>query len=660
MKRKSILMTIVAVLFTGVMAIGQTIVKPHTISWPANTSNAQTGVTVVASDTIYFCERTDAQYPIELGYDVSGRNLHPSFGDWSLISTTHDSVTVVDYDTTINIKNGGAGNAYKTVGTGKGGLLFQYLARDGQCGLTPNQAYWVYVFILPSEKDIVYRDTLICKAAAGSTATIKFGNTFKEYVDLYKNLGFSNPTWKKGGEYTVHTDTANIISFQDSLIFEPDTPSKAHRLTCGDTLVFKIVVTIKDSISLSGTGVGKCLDDTASLLKTTTLDKLFNREGINGTYSPATILNSDGTTTGFTTLADGSKKRAYTFTYKTCKTSPDTETIVDTLYLYEKTPTESTSNKSNWGKDTVIYCRLADDANIYNLYMDTAIDYPAVPGFKPGLDNTNSYWYDRDLGRTPFDFGPSGYGTISKTSSIGIPSTLSVAEGHYITYAPTNKVNVSDLKSSVGYHYLWRVDAGALPCYTISGVPDSGMIVLIIQDPAIAQDYTAQLCQTSFSSKTFDLNLYTRLNVKWTKDGSAKDLTEGHILDPSTGVYPGTYKYKYHLEPGCGAGGNGVFYIKVANQVKVSSKTVKYCVNKLPSSINMNDVLGVALGGVTWTATSDGSGFDTNSGILDIGAYVAAKGSPTNNTELVYTIADNAGCGIANGTKVTVSFVTNL
>jgi hypothetical protein len=641
MKRKSILMAIVAVLFAGA-AWGQK------IDWPS-----AHGSNVKASDTIYFCKRTDSQFPIELGYDVSGRRLHPSYGDWSLISKTSSSVQAADYVMVSGEAgtpgNGGAGNAYKTVGSGEGGLLFQYLSKDKQCGLLENEKYWVYVFILPEENNIVYRDTMYCKASAGIKATIDFKKTFKEYTDLYDKAGFTN-LYKWGatnngtaGVHEVAIDVPNIIPVQDTLILGPN--NGKSKFLCGDTIIFKIDVIVKDSIALGPKRVGKCFDDTISLLKAMTLRELFGREGVPGTgYTETAILP-------WTSAEVSANRKLYTFTYNTCGT-PATATIVDTLYLYKESPAPT----NDWGKDTIVYCRLGNNPDIYALYGDAAMNYPLIPGAPPYLDESNSYWYDRDLGQTPFTFGPGAYGTKSKTSSIGIDPNVATP-AHWAVWAKTNVIDVNDLRSNIGYHYLWRVDPGALDCFTHGGIADSGIMVLIVQDPAIAQDYTAQLCQSSYSTAgVFDLGAYSGLSVTWV---GAPTITDGKITVAN--FQPGTYKYTYHVEPGCGSGGDGVFYVKVTNTVRTSSKEVKFCVEKLPATINVNDVLGVGVMDLKWTGLTAAEGFDETTGILDFSKYGAAHPNDViNGKEITLTTTNADKCGVASGTTVKINLVTAL
>jgi hypothetical protein len=217
------------------------------------------------------------------------------------------------------------------------------------------------------------------------------------------------------------------------------------------------------------------------------------------------------------------------------------------------------------------------------------------------------------------------------------------------------------LKSNVKYHYLWAVDPGALPCFTsTNGTPDSGTLILIVQDPAIAQDYTSQLCLTSYidGSHDFDLNLYAGLNVKWAPVSSPALKTDA-VLEVNN-VKPGTYKYKYAIEPGCGPGGTGVFYIKVTNKINAASKTVKYCLEKLPASINANDILGVGISSLNWTSTAAG-GFNTTTGILEISEFVKAKGNIVDGDSVTFTVGSGTpACGVAAGTTVTIQFVSNL
>jgi hypothetical protein len=328
-----------------------------------------------------------------------------------------------------------------------------------------------------------------------------------------------------------------------------------------------------------------------------------------------------------------------------------TDAVFDTLYLYAS----SSPSGKYWGEDQLIYCRLALSANIYDLY-------DLIPHSKPGITVGNSYWYDRNLGKVPpFTFGPNNYATLSGKSSIGIPDNIT-GDAHYSTYAPTNMVNIADLKSNIQYHYLWQLDPGIFPCFiNLAGEPDSGTMVLIVQDPAIARDYTAQLCKHSYliANDFFDLNSYSGLNVTWQPKG-APTLNDNYKFSVSS-ISPGTYKYSYTIPPGCGPGGTGVFYIKVTNNINIpQTKTVKYCVEKLPATININDILGVGVNGLTWTPTNL-DGFDSNTGILDIAAYAIAHGDIKAGDHIDFTVnLSSQLCDVSNTTKVIIKFVDVL
>jgi hypothetical protein len=661
MKRKSILMTIVAVFFAGV-TWGQ--------NWP--TSH---GTGVVDSDTIFFCVRTDSLYPIELGYDVSGRRLHPSYGEWKLISKTDATVVAADYDLGIPNGNDGAGNAFKTVGSGVGGLLFEYLAQDKQCGLDLGEKFWVYVFILPDFHDIVNPgDTIICYEKGGSPIDIKFDQTFDKYVDLYKAAGFTFGTspWKHGGSFKIRKDSIATYSLSDTIVFA----TKPLEYTCGEPVVFKLVARVDSMVKLGPIALSKCTDDTLGDLGNRTPNEVFNRNsggnyytGNSGTDPITKLTPFTGALTGSytTTINDSYGTRtvttvwkAYRYHYRTCNPADANEyaDVYDTLYISDGSPAPN----SYWGKDTIVYCRDTSAVDIFKLYYDSVMGYPSIPGAKPGLTQSSSYWRDRDLGQSyangRFPFPP--YSTKDGKSSLGIEVTGTFSRADTIaSYEKSGySVNLDILKSNVAYHYLWTVDAAAFPCFTNKdGVPDSGTMVVILQDPAIAQDYTAQLCKSSYSGG-FNLNVYAGLNVTWQPVGSPA-LTNNVLNVPSTSF--GTYKYKYSIPAKCGPGGDGVFYIKVGSNVKVpTSKEVKYCIDKLPASINLNDVLGVGIEPLTWSSSDGlgtGDGFETNAGTLDISKYVSSKGSKAET--LTFVTNNAAACGV-NAVTLKITFVTTL
>jgi hypothetical protein len=645
MKRKSILMTIVAVLFAGAV-MGQEIPWPAAGSLPGDVKGA---------DTIFFCARTDSLYPIELGYDVAGKRLHPSYGDWSWVSRTSSSVTADDYDLDVAKKNGGAGNAYRAVGSGRGGLLFEYKAKDAQCGLLKDEKFWVYVFVMPDENDLIQKDTFVCYATAG-TVDISLPTAYQKYSDLYAKAGITyswqnvanNPSYYP---IKVKKDSIASYTFMDTLLIDLNSAPVGY--TCGDTIVFKYNVRVDSTFTLNPISLFICPEDTVGTKGERSPNFFFDRN-YGGTYLPAT-LESTGWTKVTKHVIDGSGNpkdietawKEFVYSGKDCKDK--SYSVNDTLWI--------TGPVGYWGMDTVTYCRDTSNLSLYKLWMhEDQIDYPNIGGKPAGLfvdgAPTGSNWYDRGV-KAPYT--PSTYDEGTTTGA------KSLADGDY-------SVNQDIMKSNIGYHYLWRVNGVSCLVDPITGIPDSGIMVVILKDPALAQDYTAQLCRSSYGQ--FDLNLYTGLNVTWKQPASgglASGLENGHIVDitngnSGNGVYGGTYKYAYELPADCGTGGKGVFYLKVTDKIKTpSSKTVSYCINKLPASINVNDVLGVAVESLTWSIGTPVSAeiFNTGTGVLDVPAFINATNSSPQ--DIVFTV-NNSGdlCGVANATTVTVKFVTSL
>jgi hypothetical protein len=314
---------------------------------------------------------------------------------------------------------------------------------------------------------------------------------------------------------------------------------------------------------------------------------------------------------------------------------------------------------TNWGRDTVIVCRTPGIKSIFTFYNNSAIDYPNIPIGKLDLDNTNSYWFDRGLTGTDGDL-TSKYGTLDGTTSL-------------VSY----DVLVDNLVSNLGYNYLWRPDGGAYPCLVDeNGKIDTGIIVVMIQDEYVAQDFTAQLCEASYTKaanaedKKLSLFDYTGLKLAWT-GGPGLVPTNDSIDISKAGV--GTHKYVYEAAADCGPGGKGVFYVKIAPRVKVSSsKTVTYCIQKPPARINLNDVLNIAVQGITWAfnSTNSTSGvnmssaaiFDTSKGILNILEFGKANEDLFKNPiTLEFNISGvgNNTC-VSTGTKLILKFVTNI
>lgn len=637
-------MTIVAILFASA-AIGQK------GTWPADSdadfSKAKTAGRV---DTVYFCERADSLYPIDLGYDGLGLRLHPSYGKWSLIATSNNNVAA-DYNLSsdANPGNGGAGNAFKTTGTKFGGYVFQYDAEDVQCGLLVGEKFYVYVFIFPDKNDIIDKDTLVCQTDPSDGKdyhTFKFSSSFEEYIDLYITAGiFTAPDWgTDNGEHAIRTDSIAVYPLSDTLKINLANAPKGY--TCGSEIRFQLIATVVDEIGqLTAISKTRCADDTVSLANSDP-NIIFERTNVTGSYSPTTIgaAPSSDVTVGGQTL----KKKVFTFSYTECG-GGGIKTVTDELYLLPNY--ESGQNATNWGSDTVIVCRTPGVKSIFTFYNDSLINYPLVGKGKLDLNLSNSYWFDRGL--TGKDGLLTGiYGTIN-----GGPS---LHDGSY-------DVLVDSLRSNMGYHYLWRPDAGAFPCLVDeNGYIDTGIVVVIIQDEIVAQDYTAQLCQDSYLGSHLSLNKYTGLNVAW----SGLGIINNDSIDVSF-AGKGTHKYTYNIPPKCGPGGPGVFYVKISPVVKVaSSKTVRYCISKLPAMINLNDVLNVAVKGLEWNfnASESTNGLTINSDIFnpETGILNILEFSPENQTilnsdvKLVFKVNANSGCGISAGTTVVLEFVSSI
>ncbi|MDR0605760.1 MAG: hypothetical protein LBG80_15815 [Bacteroidales bacterium] len=638
MKRKSILMTIVAVLFAGV-AWGQ-VVPP---AFPGSHLSGVEG-----SDTIFFCYRTDSLYPLELGYDVAGKSLSPNYGKWTLYTHT-EGAYASDYSIDPAVKNEGAGNAFKLVKSSEGGFVFQYEAEDELCGLESGKKFWTYVFVLPDYQDGVEKDTIVCVTTTPGTYAGTLEAAFKKYIDIYEAANF---TWKwkrsssQNSAYSVKTDSVAKYTFTDTIVLTPPATAGTD-YTCGNEVPVVLRVSVDTIGQLASLKIGICAVDTLpSNMRDKDPNIVFKRI-VPGTYSPATI-GSQGWTSKIVKNKAGSDitiyEKEFIYEYEDCKVG--TKYVHDTLTLM--------ASYGYWDKDTVSLCRDSASYSVFTLYNDAQVDYPNVPEGKPGLTQSNSYWYDNGNGLTGSNFS---YGTITP------PGGASLAPGGY-------RINASILKSNIGYHYLWRPDPGAFECLInpVTQDIDSGTVVFILRDPAYAQDYTAQLCQTGYGK--FDLNAYTLQSVEWDNLATHKGLEANkYIVAVGDSIkYPGTYKYGYSLPANCGPGGKGVFYLKVTEHVKApKSKTVVFCYKRLPGGINANDILGVAVSGLTWTASytpyqgtattlGASDGFDVNTGILNITTF--NRGSAGDVIE--FTTDAGEDCGVPNDTKVTVKLVDDI
>ncbi|MDR2424176.1 MAG: hypothetical protein LBD59_05565 [Prevotellaceae bacterium] len=580
-------------------------------------------------DTIYFCATADSLYPIELGYDVNGRNLAPNYGKWTLYTTSGTSAVASDFDFA-PVGNGGSGNAFKVVASTIGGYIFQYEATDVQCGLLVGEKYWAIVFILPdAAAGPVQKDTILCPDPTPLTWTIS--QSFP-YSDLYAKAGFT-VTWKPAsGQYSINRDQVGIDTVYRSVGKLTNLPAG---YSCPDSVVYKLHVEVKDLSNLTRKAVAVCAVDTAGANQNRPINDFFNRPNTvvgptildgQGYYSPADLAHTSNpwTQVGTTNVYWA----AYTYTYKDCQGNQ--KTVVDSLYL-----TESPANHY-WGDDTATYCRSGAPVtlNLYNLYNS------AAGSLKPQLITTNSYWYEK--GQVVSGSYPS------YTYSPPVPGSL---VGAY-------EVNTDPaiLSANIGYHYKWLIDQGA-NCFA----GDSGRLVLILQDPFAGKDYAGQVC--SAATTTVDLEAYTGITgATWNAIVGGTPTSVANAKTVTLGT--GTNIFTYTTAGGCGVATTSKVYLKNTANVKIPSSTkVKFCISKLPAAINLNEVLGLIDGGISWSAgtatgvTVNAAGYNATTGVIEIGTYSPSLGANTSGT--VTFTASNLTCGI-NSATVTIEFVTSL
>jgi hypothetical protein len=641
MKRKSILLTIVALLFAG-LASAQ--LNP----WPASVASSK------GSDTIYFCASIDSLYPIELGYDVAGKRLHPTYGDWSLYAVSDPNLTVSDY------KIDAAGNVFKVVGSGIGGYIFQYKSTNVQCGLNPNETFHVYVFIMPDLKNAITEDTLVCYDKNGGTYPITPHHSFN-YTDLYAKANLTLG-WKNGGipQQAIKLDSVATYVFIDTFEITGSLPAGYN---CGVDGIYQLTVHVDSIKDLQPLSVAICASDTLTNpgLRPQDVFKHWTRHvtwpnvapgqpGQLGVYTPTLVKGGNWVKNN-----KGEDCKIFDFEYVNCDRV--LTHVSDTLVILP-----DHSNKSeDWGADTVVHCRIPNaNANfgtisLYTLYNDPAIDYPSLLWTKPALDASNSSWHDRGINNAfPFD-----YGTISGGTSMNNSASIPTAD----------MINMDDMASSIGYHYLWRPDPSVFPC--IAG--DSGTMVVILSDKFNAADYRVQLCQQNMG-QNFDLANFTGLprNVaKWyygskatpAHNVAADVLSFAPVGGGSGFIYStGVHKLIYDINSSCG-GGSATFYIKIAKTVKVpSSITEKFCIATLPATINLNEVIGIYDKDADWSIVSSGTantaGFggsgNGNTGIIEVGKFGNAAG------QYEFKLTPKITSCFSNPVTVTIDFTNSI
>jgi hypothetical protein len=77
----------------------------------------------------------------------------------------------------------------------------------------------------------------------------------------------------------------------------------------------------------------------------------------------------------------------------------------------------------------------------------------------------------------------------------------------------------------------------------------------------------------------------------------------------------------------------------------------------------VNEALGASVYNLKWTNSGSVTGFDTDTGILDIATYSASQSDMSSDKTLTFTVdagSTTALCGINTGTQVILHLVTNI
>lgn len=599
--KKSILnylLAVVAVCFAGI-SMAQ---NPWPTTLPLGTP----------SDTMFFCSSPDSLYPVEFGYDIAGKYLSPSYGDWELYAVT--GAQPVSYDFGAN-KNGGAGNTFRVVGEDYGGYVFRYTSNNDQCGLDDGDEYFIFVFIMPDLATTVTQGDTVCRVPAGNHA-VTYANNFI-HKDLYAKAGFTltfNPTG-----FTQSIDAKGIFVHTSDFTL---TPNPHGNYNCGYTGQLKYTVTVIDSID---NWVGKILDlcpeDTIGGAATRSLKTLLGRNFVSANYSL-----TNGGTQNIITIADlanwgtlPAKKEIYLNYVDPC--TGTAKVVVDTVHMGRSFPDDF------HGQDTITLCRRDSIGDLYDIYdMSTKFGVPHLA--KSSFDWT--------------DWGITGQNPINYMTHSGLSSLINHKD-----------INLKDMFSETYYHYNWTV----LDPTCFQG--DSGRIVLYLQDPIIASDYRLQMCNSY--AGIFDFNAFINISGASWSDGNDNPIS-GTLTAAEVAALPlGVSEFKYSLNDLCSSG-SAVFYIKKTKNPVISTSVVeKYCIAYAPSKVNLNDVLGFVDAG-TWaitSATKFGGGsvtipathLNTATGVLDVASVKALLGIPAGvDAEVVLTMTNTGSCAPSTAT----------
>lgn len=626
MKRKSILFSLMLMLavFVGTTTFAQISTNVWPTTHPSNLAKA---------DSIYFCQYTDTIFPLELGYDVRGLNLAPSYGTWSHIASYSDGEAgQTVYNKDVKVSKVAAGNVFNVLNI-PGAHLFQYQSLSEQCGLAQNDVLWVYIFVLPSyPSGKAYGDTVVCKKAGEVDLTGK--NPLYSFVhkELFNKADIDITTtdvFAPGKhDQNVLLDTTYEFTFKATPRAGSGAlnPKRGFK-NCLVNFKFEYNLKIKDDNKPEGRVGFIC-----STLDNHKTDPIYKIPvdgvlGYSNAFTPDSVQKLDKVVGLKYKLPNGDEfdYALVTVPYKDC--DGNNATYTDTIVFLDK----DISNNERESNKVGPIC-------IEGGGLDALDNF--IPAASASTVHTWEYW-----------------GITGATKVTGSP-----AADIFV-----NSLNVDKALMDPGTEYYFRYyfdKTGNILSDCFEG--SYGQLILSGIHRFVPKDYRVQLCTKDGNSPPkgiINFELFTGL-----KGADWKTLSAVAVADPSSVEVSGYGVHKYFYEypniTGCG-GGKGVFYVKMSDKTAIASEfTELFCTKRHGEVINVNELIGY-YGGGTWSLDDSNQGasvdctaeFDPATGqfkLTEAKKKFAAVTNSATTIEFTFTL-DKPTCVGTGNQKVTLT-----
>jgi hypothetical protein len=466
-------------------------------------------------------------------------------------------------------------------GAPAGTYIFQYKVTESMCSLVKDDVLLAYVVLVPDMSNVSV-DTLICTNttityASAADVQAYLSPAVQEFLTEWGNTGLTATypaSWPIEFSPSANDDhKTDVAAFKyDSVKFAWTAPKSSYK--CITNFKATIKVTIADSIVIDpGPDTAFiCLDDLAGLAATPQTP--YDYWNIHATGSWATVPASGVIVGGHIDFANmnmssgtsGGMFYDFTFTYNSsCKPGVTANKTALRVIKIINGPIGGDP------MDEYVFCKQKpyDSIKLYEHFYSPTL-YPYI---------TATTW--KFIGNTP-----TGGGTAAS------PMADNTAKG---TYTAEYYVKKELIGTGVPYYFRFKLGSTASCMAGDSGVVK---ITAILPTGGVPEDGRVQICRKD--NTPFDMNNYLML-------GSTTNWTNVHPSTPPPTVTGGifasaeqlldTYVFGYN-EPstsGCGGARSGNLTVKVTDNLVYSDEiTVYYCVETLPTTVNLFSLLGIA------------------------------------------------------------------